>query len=348
MFVALTAGTIVALSLATGAVADHSDGLAALRSARATLVAHYETVVRRMGSEQAADLEQRIDDDIGELLSGQAPDYFSASDWTQRLDGIALLDSSIVAQVVAGASEPIAGSRGLVERLILARTDKTLEPFALYVPATLAPKSDLVILLHGQPQTEAEILAMPYFRALADSTGTIVAAPYGRGIYDFAPPADDEVYQVAETVAAAFAVDPHRVFLAGYSMGGFSVFKIGPEHPAQWAAIMCIAGSVLNSEAAAVRSGFGRTRMYIVNGSKDANIPAVYGTQTAQWLAGVGIPTGFYQQPNGTHYLPTIVPALTRAWHEMLGGYIGLDAQPVATARDQPPAFAPTAGPLKP
>src|SRR5579864_4535402 len=101
MFVALTAATIVGLSLATGAVGDQSDGLAALRSARATLVARYEVIARRMGADQAADLEQRIDYDIGALLSGETPDYFSASDWTQRLDGIAVLDSSIVKQVVA-------------------------------------------------------------------------------------------------------------------------------------------------------------------------------------------------------------------------------------------------------
>lgn len=298
--------------------------------------------------DDAADLELRIDDDIGMLLSGEVPDDFSQADWNARLDGIATLDSSIVSQVVAGASEPLAGSRGLVERLTLTRTDRTLQPFALYVPATTGPHPSLVVLLHGQPQTEAEILSLPYFRELADSTGTIVAAPYGRGIYDFAPPADDEVYQVAQTVASAFGVDPHRIFLAGYSMGGFSVFKIGPEHAAQWAAVMCIAGSVLNSEAQAVREGFGRTRMYIVNGSKDVNIPAIYGTQTAQWLAGVGIPTGFYQQPNGTHYLPTLMPVLGRAWHEMLGGYIGLDAQPAPSGGGQLPTLAPVTGSLKP
>ncbi len=323
-------------------------GLEELNTARAQLVAHYDDVVRRMGAEQAADLEQRLDDDIGAYLSGETPDNFSKADWIQRLNGLGTLDSNIVTQVVSGKPEPIEGSRGLVERLILARSDHTLEPFALYVPSSLSSNPALVVLLHGRPQTESEILVGPYFQRLADSTGTIVAAPYGRGIYDYAPPADDEVYQVAQAVASAFGIDAHRVYLVGYSMGGFSVFKIGPEHPTQWVAVMSIAGSVLNSEAQAVLSGFARTRMYIVNGAKDENIPPQYGVQTAQWLAGVGIPTGLYQEPNGTHYLSTLMPSLSRAWHEMLAGFIGLNAQPVIDSRARLPQLAPSTGNIQP
>jgi pimeloyl-ACP methyl ester carboxylesterase len=347
MIFAMLAGALLALAPANGESAQ-PPGVEALRAARTQLVDNYDLVVRRMGLDEAADLEQRIDNDIGDLLSGALPDTASAADWTTRLDGTAALDSSLVAQVVAGRSQPLAGSRGLVERLVLTRTDHTLQPFALYVPSSAGPHPSLVILLHGNPQTETQLMSWPYFRELADSTGTIVAAPFGRGIYDFAPPADDEVYQVTDEVASAFGVDPHRIYLAGYSMGGFSVFKIGPEHPAVWAAVMCIAGSVLNSEAQAVRDGWSRTRMYIVNGSKDVNIPAIYGTQTAQWLAGVGIPTGFYQQPNGTHYLSTLVPVLTRAWREMLGGYIGMDVAPALANDAQLPAIAPASGTLKP
>lgn len=319
-----------------------------LNAARAQLVAHYDDIVRRMGLQQAANLEERLDDDLGGYLSGDTPSNLSQADWIERLNGLAALDSSIVMQVIAGKPEPVTGSHGLVERLILARSDKTLEPFALYVPSSLPPNPSLAILLHGQPQTESEILVGPYFRTLADSTGTIVAAPYGRGIYDYAPPADDEIYQITQTVASAFAVDPHRVYLVGYSMGGFSVFKVGPEHPTQWAAVMCIAGSVLNSESGAVRLGFAHTRMYIVNGAKDENIPSQYGVQTAQWLAGVGIPTGLYQEPNGNHYIFSFMPTLSRAWHEMLGGFIGLNAQPLSAPQVQLPALAPAMGDVRP
>lgn len=340
---------VVSATLATPAAASPiPGGLSELSAARGELVTDYVTIVKSMGLEQTADLEQRLDNDLGAFLSGETPNTFTKADWAARLSGVASLDSSIVFQAASGKSLPVAGSKGLVERLILARSDRTLEPFALYVPTMLPAHPALVVLLHGRPQTDSELLSEPYFRTLADATETIIAAPYGRDIYDFAPPADDEVYQVTETVMSAYAVDPRRTYLVGYSMGGFSVFKVGPEHPAQWSAVMCVAGSVLNSDAESVRSGFAHTRMYVVNGAKDENIPPQYGELTAQWLAGIGIPTGFYQQPNGTHYLMTLMPVLTKAWHEMLAGTIASDAQPASISQTQLPILAPNMGSIRP
>jgi S-ribosylhomocysteine lyase LuxS involved in autoinducer biosynthesis len=48
---------------------------------------------------------------------------------------------------------------------------------------------------------------------------------------------------------------------------------------------------------------------------------------------GAGIQTGFYQQPDGTHHLPTLMPVLTRAWHDMLANR--LDAAAVTAAQQQ-------------
>ncbi len=294
-----------------------------LTSALSQLADNYPTIEQRMGREGAADLEERLFTDLGEVALDNAPDVYPAEAWHERVTRVAQLDASIVAQVV-GTPVPVAGSRGLVERLIVAH-DGTLQPFALYVPedATAARERSLVVLLHGRPQTESEILGAPYFRTLADRTGTVIAAPWGRGIYDFAPPGDDEVYQVAATVASTYGIPARRVFLAGYSMGGFSVFKIGPEHPEQWAAVMCISGSVLNSGADAVRSAFARTRMYVITGTLDDSIPTQYPQGTAAYLASVGIPTGLYIEPAGTHGIYTLMPSLTRAWTDMLAGRLG-------------------------
>ena len=147
---------------------------------------------------------------------------------------------------------------------------------------------------------------------------------------------------------SAFSIDPQRVYLVGYSMGGFTVFKIGPEHAERWTAVMCIAGSVLNSEATSVRQGFAHTRMYVVNGARDEAIPPKYGEMTADWLAGVGIPTGFYQQRDGTHFVSTLMPVISRAWREMLGGFIGQDVRPNATDQANFPSIIPNTGNLRP
>ncbi|MBC5815953.1 MAG: hypothetical protein GIW97_05370, partial [Candidatus Eremiobacteraeota bacterium] len=62
-------------------------------------------------------------------------------------------------------------------------------------------------------------------------------------------------------------------------MGGFTVFKIGTTKT--WAGVMCISGSMLNSEVPAIRFAWRTTPVYVVNGSSDAVIPPLYGMETA-------------------------------------------------------------------
>ena len=304
-----------------------------IQSALAQLSAHYDDVAHRMGAAAAIDLQERLNSDLGAMLEDQPPPGYPTQDWHERLNDLASLDASIVSQAVAGKSDPIATAHGAVERLLLARTDHTLQPYALYVPATLATNRALVVLLHGNPQTEAEIMASPYFRNLADETGTIVAAPYGRAIYDFAPPADDEVYQLADEIAAAFGIPAQRTYLAGYSMGGFSVFKLVPRQPERWAAVMCIAGGVYFSEVDRVIAALRNKPLYVITGTKDESIPTRYPQNTATYLANAGVPTGLYVQPSGTHLLATLMPVLEPAWRDMLSGRIPAGVRPMGTAQ---------------
>jgi predicted esterase len=283
---------------------------------------HMAIANKGMGEDQALDLGNRLAQDLedyDEIISTYGAD--SAS-WNERMRNQADLDASIVAQVTSGKPEPIAGAHGLVERLITSTTDGTLQPFALYVPPTVGPSPTLVVLLHGRPQYESQIVAGPQFRQLADSTGTIIAAPYGRGYYDYYGIATDDVYQTASDVAAAYHIDPQKVYLVGYSMGAFSVFKIGPTHGSVWHGVMAIAGAILNSETAAVQSAFQRTPFYIVTGTADASIPSQYVQQTGQYLASIGIRTGLYIEKDGTHAISTLMPSLSVAWSDMLRGVV--------------------------
>lgn len=292
-----------------------------ITAAHTLLVAHFAQFEKLMGASDAADLDVRLNDDLRALtMPSERPEGYPLADWNERLRNISTLDSSIVRQVLAGKSDPWTGIHGLADRLFVSKHDDTLQQFAIYVPPAIGPDPSLVILLHGNPQTEAELLSGPYFMNLADSTGTILVAPYGRGNYDFAQPAADEVYQLLDEITPAYHIAPHRTYLAGYSMGGFSVFKLGPMHGDRWKAVMCISGAILNSEAGQVADALRRTPFYIVNGARDDSIPPVYGLMTAQFLDGIGIPTEFDQEPTGTHYLASMLPALTRAWHNMLAG----------------------------
>ena len=286
------------------------------------LQAHIDVANRAMGEDQAEALGSRLADDLEAFDDPTPLAGYTKESYAERLRNAAQMDASIVDQVVAGTYEPLSGVTGLGERLVKSDADGTWQPVGIYVPRALKPNPSLVVLLHGNPQAESQLLAPPDFQMLADSTNTIIAAPWGRGNYDFYGVATDDVYQTAAEVAKAYAIEPHRVFLAGYSMGGFSVFKIGPAHGEVWHAVLCISGSILNSETSAVVRAWKYTPIYVVNGKLDDQIPPKYGEQTADWLAGQGVPTGFYQEPSGTHMIPTLMPALTRAWQDMIAGVV--------------------------
>lgn len=349
---AVSATYLASVCIAFALVAAPAPGLAdvtprqKIAQALIDLQSRIDVATRAMGKEGATDLGSRLVDDLEGFDENTPPSGFSSADWVERLRTLADLDASLVAQILAKEPASLDSARGLVERTIVSHVDGTRQQVALYVPATLAPHPALVVLLHGNPQTESEILAGPYFRNLADATGTIIAAPYGRGSYDFQGPAADDVYQAADEVASAFHIEPKHVFLVGYSMGGFSVFKIGPNHGSTWNGVMCISGAILNSETASVLDAFKNTPMYVVTGTNDQSIPSRYTKMTAQYLAGVGIPTSFYEEKNGTHIIATFLPSLTAAWTDMIHGVVR--HTPAPSVGVQMPPTMPLGATLKP
>ena len=122
--------------------------------------------------------------------------------------------------------------RGLAETLVRSSRDGTMQPVSVYVPATYsgARAAPLMLLLHGRPQSESQLLAPDFLHKLADATGTILVAPWGRGYYDFRGSSSD-VYDALHAALDAFRIDGRKKYLAGYSMGGFSVFEVATAHP---------------------------------------------------------------------------------------------------------------------
>jgi predicted esterase len=316
--------------LAGASQSDQQAAIDEVVQSRAVLQTHFDELTRVVGLNGAADLSQRFDDDFTALTTDSRPDGYPPADWFQRVATVARLDSDFLNQALSGKPLSLESAHGLVERLMVSKVDGTYQPMAVYVPPSPGPHPALVVLLHGRPQTESQILGGSVFKGLADSTQTIIVAPYGRGNYDYAAPAAEEVYQARDLAVDAFHPDPRKVFLAGYSMGGFSVFIVGPMHASRWAGIMCISGSLVNSDVADVLWHFQNMPVYVVNGKLDDSIPASYGELTAAYLAASGIPVEFRQEPAGTHIVGTLQPSLGLAWSDMIAGIVRSVPQPLS------------------
>lgn len=316
---------ILASMLADGWASDRLKLTDRLNAAIATFERVRPQLQHRLGTEQTVDIGSRLVDDERSLLD-PTPDGYGEDAWHETMQTITALDLETIDRAARDTTPQLPTAPGLHEGFVQSTIDDVWEPVAVYVPAHHTLHPPLAVVLHGRPQSETELLGQPFLRALADRTGTILVAPWGRGIYDFAEPAQTDLDRLVPIVQQTYAADPRATFLVGYSMGGFSVFKVGTKRA--WSGIMCIAGALLNSEVAAVRFAWRDTPVYVINGSADESIPAEYGMLTAIYLDGLGVPTSFYQQPGGHHWVRSLMPKLTQAWDDMHHGTVRADTIP--------------------
>jgi dienelactone hydrolase len=342
----MTRGALVtaALTLLLGSSAD--DLRVSLRNTAASYLANIAKIGTIAGRDTTFDYYERLNDDADLLANPSVPQGYTAQQWSEVVNRVASLDLSLATQLLQGSYESMALVRGVGETLVRSSRDATMQPVAVYVPSTYAPgrPAPLIVLLHGHPQSETELLAPPYIARLAEQTGTIVVAPWGRGYYDFRGSIAD-VYDALHAAQRAFSIDPRRRFLAGYSMGGFSVFEVAPAHADEWSAVMCIAGALLGSDAGRVVASMRTKPFYVLTGSADDSIPTQYPTVTAAFLQSAGIDVSFYSQPGGIHRLVTLLPILTLAWNDMLHQVVR--SPPPATGNVTLPSSIPM-GALKP
>jgi pimeloyl-ACP methyl ester carboxylesterase len=310
---------LIAAALALPLLGATGDLTASLRSTGEAYLARISRIAAVAGRDTTYDYYERLHDDAEMLREPDVPQGYTAAQWSQTINRFAGLDLSLAAQLIDGSYGAMSSVRGLGEVLIRSSKDGTMQPVAVYVPRgyVASAPAPLIVLLHGHPQSETELLSPPYIGDLAERTHTIVVAPWGRGYYDFRGSASD-VYDALEAATRAFTIDPRKRFLAGYSMGGFSVFEVAPDHPGDWSGVMCIAGGLLGHEASRVVALMRRTPFYVLTGSADESIPTQYPTATAIFLQSAGLDVSFYSQPGGIHRLVTLLPILTQAWSDML------------------------------
>lgn len=293
------------------------------------------------GRDVAFDYYRRLLDDRTYVNDTDIPDGYDAPSYAAFLQRMAALDIELTTRLETGDYGNIATLRGMHEILIRSSVDGTMQPCALYVPASYnaARPAPLVVLLHGHPQTESSLVAPPYVEALAESTGSVVIAPYGRGNYDYAGAALNDVYDAYDTVTSALSIDPRRRYLAGYSMGGFSVFIVAPARPNAWSAILSISGGIMGHDIARVLPIVRAIPLYVVTGTSDDSIPTEYTQRTAHFFANAGASVSLYVNPGGTHRVITNLSVLRTAWSDMHAG-IARELQPDLRWNSAPTAAA--------
>ena len=135
---------------------------------------------------------------------------------------------------------------GRLVRAYRSAVDGSLQPYALIIPSAYrgAPVR-LDVVLHGRGATLNEVS----FIAAHESSAPVPAAQdfiqlevFGRGNNAYRWAGETDVYEALADVKKHYAIDPARIVLRGFSMGGAGAWHIGLHHPGDWVAMEAGAG----------------------------------------------------------------------------------------------------------
>ena len=144
---------------------------------------------------------------------------------------------------------PWRNARGLSVHGFRSRLDGSVQPYGLWIPAALdlSKPVPLWIWLHGRGEKETDLHFL-HQRALRNPEFTpddaIVLLPFGRYCNGWKGPGRVDVFEARDAVAAVHAIDPDRVVLAGFSMGGAGAWQIGTRRAGEFCAVHGGAGFV--------------------------------------------------------------------------------------------------------
>ena len=220
-----------------------ADELRAIREKRNRLAAALQRI-------QAAD-DLRADVEI----------YVKAADWILRHpdefytkayydNTLAVLDKGLArsADLAKGLS-PWTAQKGRVSRAYRSRVDGSLQPYGLLIPDTYDPSKPirLDVVLHGRAATMNEVsflFAHDSPKPLPPELDHMQLEVYGRTNNAYRWAGETDVFEALAFVQKRYNIDPNRIVLRGFSMGGAGTWHIGLHHPDRWVAMEAGAGFV--------------------------------------------------------------------------------------------------------
>jgi len=174
--------------------------------------------------------------------------HANSGDWTVTVLDRGLLRAS---QLAAGEAPWMTQTGQQVVRAYRSRVDGSVQPYAITLPASYGKERKqyrLDVVLHGRDASLCEVKFLYQYgdgKAAPKDLDAIRLDIYGRGnnAYRWAGETDvfeaiDHFFTVERALGRERLLDPRRVVLRGFSMGGAGAWHLGLHHPDKW----CVVG----------------------------------------------------------------------------------------------------------
>ncbi len=174
------------------------------------------------------------------------PEEFATDAFTPST--IAVLDTGLKRAGELEAGSPSWPKRkGHVVRAYVSRLDGSVQPYGLTIPDSYDSTKPvrLDIWQHGTNRTLNEvafIIQQEADRPVPPEQDYIQMEPLGRTNVSYRWAGEADMFESLASVQHRYNVDPKRIVLRGFSMGGASSWHLGLHHPGRWGAIEAGAG----------------------------------------------------------------------------------------------------------
>jgi dienelactone hydrolase len=193
--------------------------------------------------------------DVRELADAAAEGHPDESWLAARVEGAEKL-----AEGFARGEDPYRTRTGVVFRAYRSELDGKLQPYVAYIPPTHRPDGapmPMIVSFHGLTHQGEHALRAVIGEATKEdqnpdaaarhlpgfpNQGTILVAPWGYGKSGPRPLGEHDIVRVIEEMKAAYKVDPLRVSITGYSLGGTVAFALPLHYPSLFSAAAPLCG----------------------------------------------------------------------------------------------------------
>ena len=198
------------------------------------------------------------------------------------------------------------------------------------VPGKYSPRrpAGVIFVLHGLGGNSSQLIDL--YRNYMNKHGLIVVAPTAQkppeeGANEDRPPPiisgrmphwwyyrdGNFLFVMLSRLKKEYRIDENRVFLSGYSMGGYGTWNIGLRYPDRFAAIIPFAGGMSRNEylqkhdkkvRPLVRNAY-NLPVYFIHGDRDRTVIVRQARETRDQLDELGYPYEYWEEPGGGHIL---------------------------------------------